>query len=202
MDQSDGRLTELFGVVDLPTQGEVGVRSVHAGTSPSVSPATGQNPLSFVLTNRGVNACVLDGYPTVALLDARGKRLPFRISHSGDQMVTPHPPVAVRVLPRRSAFFVLNKYRCDLGDGKVVKRLRLGLPGVHTSARLTVMLPTYGVIAYWVGATLAPQSPSHPSSELSPPRSVTGKSLWPWRDAAYGVKMAAGCLRRRPILGS
>jgi hypothetical protein len=31
---------------------------------------------------------------------------------------------------------------------------------------------------------------------------VVGKSLWPWRDAAYGVKMAAGCLRRRPFLGS
>ena len=34
------------------------------------------------------------------------------------------------------------------------------------------------------------------------PRKCHGKSLWPWRDAAYGVKMAAGCLRRRPLLGS
>ncbi len=115
---------------------------------PDVSPATGQNPLSFVLTNRGAKACVLDGYPTVALLDARGKRLPFRISHGGDQMVTSRPPVAVRMLPRRSAFFVLNKYRCDLGSLKVAKTLRVGFPGVHTSARLRATLPPYGVIGY------------------------------------------------------
>jgi hypothetical protein len=113
-----------------------------------LSPATGQNPLSIVLTNRSARPCVIYGYPAIAFVDAHGKRLPFRVSNSGDQMVTSRPPVAVRVLPRRSAFFVLNKYRCDRGNLKVAKKLRVALPGVHTSARLPLAIPTYPVIAY------------------------------------------------------
>jgi hypothetical protein len=113
-----------------------------------LSPATGQNPLTVVLTNRGANPCTVNGYPTVALVDAGGKRLPFRVSHSGDQMVTPRPPVAVRVLPRRSAFFVLNKYRCDLGALEEARKLRVALPGVHTTARLTLTIASYLFIAY------------------------------------------------------
>jgi Domain of unknown function (DUF4232) len=116
-----------------------------------VSAATGQNPLSVALTNRSATPCVVNGYPTVALLDAHGKRLPFRVSHSGDQMVTSRPPVAVRLLPRRSAFFVLNKYRCDLGNLKVAKKLRVALPDVRTPARLTVAIPMYPVIGYCGG---------------------------------------------------
>ena len=34
----------------------------------------------------------------------------------------------------------------------------------------------------------APRLPASPSLDFD------GKSPWPWRDAAYGVKMAAGCL--------
>jgi hypothetical protein len=113
-----------------------------------VSPATGQNPLSFVLTNRSAKPCVVKGYPTIALINAHGQRLPFRVSHNGDQMVTSRPPVAVRVLPRRAAFFVLNKYRCDVGSLNVAKKLRVALPGVRTSARLTVAIPMNPVIAY------------------------------------------------------
>jgi hypothetical protein len=73
--------------------------------SAQISPATGQNPISIALTNEGTEVCLLYGYPTVALLDASGKRLPFRISHSGDQMITSRRPVAVRLAPRQSAFF-------------------------------------------------------------------------------------------------
>lgn len=121
---------------------------LRIGNGAQVSPATGQNPLSIVLTNRSAKPCVVKGYPTLALMEAHGKRLPFRVSHSGDQMVTSRPPVAVRILRRRSAFFVLNKYRCDLGNLNVAKKLRVALPGVDTSARLTVAIPTYPVIAY------------------------------------------------------
>jgi hypothetical protein len=113
-----------------------------------VSAATGQNPLSAVLTNRSGKPCVVKGYPTLVFLDAHGKRLPFRVSHRGDQVVTSDPPVAVRVLPRRSAFFVLNKYRCDLGNLEVARKLRVALPGVYASSRLTMAIPTYPVIAY------------------------------------------------------
>jgi hypothetical protein len=115
---------------------------------PEVSPATGQNPLSIVLTNRSAKPCMVKGYPAIAFVDAHGKRLPFRVSHRGDQMVTSRPPVAVWVRPHRSAFFVLNKYRCDLGNLAVAKKLRVALPGSQTSARLVLAIPTYPVIAY------------------------------------------------------
>jgi Domain of unknown function (DUF4232) len=137
---------------------------------PDVSPATGQTPLSFVLTNRSAKPCVVKGYPTIALINAQGKRLPFRVRHNGDQMVTSRPPVAVRVLPRRSAFFVLNKYRCDLGDLNVAKRLRVALPGVRTSALLTLAIPMYPIIGY-CGATdpgsIVTVSPFEPSVEAA-----------------------------------
>jgi hypothetical protein len=113
-----------------------------------VSPATGQNPLSIVLTNRSAKPCMVKGYPAIAFVDAHGKRLPFRVSNRGDQMVTSRPPVAVRVRPRRSAFFVLNKYRCDLGNLAMAKKLRVALPGIQKSARLVLAIPTYPVIAY------------------------------------------------------
>jgi hypothetical protein len=119
---------------------------LEIANGPDISPATGQNPLSFLVTYRGLKACELDGYPTVALLDGRGRRLPFRISHKGDQMVTSRRPVALRVLPRQSAFLVINKYRCDLGDLRVAKRVRVGLPG--EAGRLMLVLPGPGVIGY------------------------------------------------------
>jgi Protein of unknown function (DUF4232) len=111
-----------------------------------MSPATGQRPLPLVFINRGAKVCVLDGYPSVAFLDAHERRLPFRISHKGDQMVTSRLPVAVRVAPGRSAVFLVNKYRCDRRNLRVAKKLRIGLPG--PSARFTVVIPTYPVIAY------------------------------------------------------
>jgi Domain of unknown function (DUF4232) len=120
---------------------------LRISNGPEVSATTGQNPLSFVLTNRGAAPCVVNGYPNVAFLDAQGRRLPFAVSHRGDQMVTSGRPVAVRILPRRSAFFIVNKYRCDLGDLRVAKKLRTGLPSVSTSAWLTV-IPRYPLIAY------------------------------------------------------
>jgi len=95
---------------------------------PEVSAATGQNPLSIVLTNRSAKPCVVKGYPAIAFVDVHGKRLPFRVSHRRDQMVTSRPPVAVWVRPHRSAFFVLNKYRCDLGNLAVGRNCALPFP--------------------------------------------------------------------------
>jgi hypothetical protein len=100
-----------------------------------------------MLRNRGAKPCVLDGYPAVALINAHGKQLAFRVRHRGDQLVTSRQPVAVRVRPDPSAFFVLNKYRCDRGNLEAARKLRVGLPGVP-SARLELALPTYPIIGY------------------------------------------------------
>jgi hypothetical protein len=104
----------------------------HVGIAPGpeISPATGQNPLALVLTNRGPE-CVLDGYPAVALLDARDDVLPFVVSHLGDQQVTDRPPVEVRLQRGDTAYFMLNKYRCDLGTVRTARVLLARLPGAR-----------------------------------------------------------------------
>lgn len=131
---------------------------------PEVSPATGQNPLALRLTNRGQRPCVLHGYPTIAFTDERGP-IPFSIGHGGDQMVTPRRPTRVVVRAGRSAFVLVNKYRCDLGDVRLARTLRLGLPG-RKSPQLLLALRPYPRIGYCgkgdAGSTVV-TSPFEPS---------------------------------------
>jgi hypothetical protein len=69
------------------------------------------------------------GYPTIRLIDRAGRVQPFRIAHSGDQMVTNRKPRTIRLRPGGSALVMLNQYRCDLGGVTVSRELQLGLPG-------------------------------------------------------------------------
>lgn len=111
-----------------------------------ISPGTGQNPLTLRLTNRAQRPCVLHGYPTIAFMDERGS-IPFRIRRGGDQMIAPQRPRRVLVRAGRSAFVIVNTFRCDLGDVRVARTLRFGLPG-RTSSRLSLALPAYPRITY------------------------------------------------------
>ena len=130
----------------------------------AISPATGQNPLTLRLRNRGPNACVLFGYPAISLADRRGA-IPFAIRRVGDQMVTARRPTPVLVHVRGTVFVVLNKYRCDLGDRRLARTLRLGFPG-DASRRLALALPPYPRMGYCgkgdAGSTVA-TSPFEPS---------------------------------------
>ena len=114
-----------------------------------ISPATGQNPVVVAVTHRGSKVCVLKGHPTLTLLDARDRPLPFRISHRRDQMVTHIRAFAVRLQPGRSAYFVLNKYRCDLGSTATARKLRVNLPGGRT--KFSLRLPRHPVLGYCRG---------------------------------------------------
>ena len=130
----------------------------------AISPATGQNPLTLRLRNRGPNACVLLGYPAISLADRRGA-IPFAIRRGGDQMVTARRPTPVLVRVRGSAFVVLNKYRCDVGVRRLARTLRLGFPR-DASRRLALALPPYPRMGYCgngdAGSTLT-TSPFEPS---------------------------------------
>ena len=95
------------------------------GLGPAVTPGTGQRPLALRLVNRGRATCHLRGYPSVVLEDRAG-RIPFVVSHRGDQMVTNKRPVPVVVTPGRAAFVLLNHYRCDRGDLRTATLLRIG----------------------------------------------------------------------------
>ena len=133
---------------DPDANGRCRASHVRGALSWTITAATGQTPVAVVVTNRSGKTFSLKGYPRVDLLDGSGTRLPLRISHRGDQMVTWRPPVLVRVRPRRSAFFVLNKYRCDRRNANTAATLRVALPGHGTSARLTFRLPTSPMLGY------------------------------------------------------
>jgi hypothetical protein len=110
------------------------------------SEATGQNSRMLALTNRSSTTCSLDGYPTIALIDEGGKRLPFRYRNGGDQMVTARPPAVVTLAPGSSAYALINKYRCDVRDRSIVASITLTPPGDLASLRLP--LRGYPIIAY------------------------------------------------------
>jgi uncharacterized protein DUF4232 len=118
-----------------------------------VTPATGHNPFTIHLTNRGSQPCVVNGYPAVSFDDGRGS-LPFVVNHGGDQQVTSRPPEPVSVRPGGTAFVVMQKYRCDLGKLRAASSLRLALPGGVPSAGAVVDLGSLGRrIAYCKGGS-------------------------------------------------
>lgn len=110
------------------------------------SEPTGQHTAPLAITRTGTSACALNGYPTVSLLDAHSHRLPFRYSHRGDLVVAAHHPRTVHVAGHGSAFFLLDKYRCDVRDTGIARWLRVTLPGVR--GRLVLHLPHYPILDY------------------------------------------------------
>ena len=130
------------------------------------SEKTGQHSLTIRLTNSGRAPCLLDGYPTVALKDARGV-LPFRISHRGDTMIAGHRPRPLTVRGGGRAYVVINKYRCDLGDRRVARTLVLRLPRA-ASRHLVLGIPPGYIFGYCAGAgsTMAVSRSRRPSALL------------------------------------
>jgi Protein of unknown function (DUF4232) len=107
---------------------------------------TGQHTAPVVLKRLGSTPCTIAGYPRVVLLNVHRQPLGFRYSHRGDLVVAPRPPHPVHVGANGSAFFLLNKYRCDIRALSAARWLRVTLPGV--SGALTLRLPHYPIIDY------------------------------------------------------
>ena len=132
----------------LPRPAACHASNLRIAPDARISAATGQNPVSFRLTNRSATPCVLNGYPRVVFLDDHGTRVPFVINYSGGQMVSSEAPRPVRVLPGRSAFFVLDKYRCDTGSKRAATAVSLRLPGDPTGEPLLVATPDNRSVAF------------------------------------------------------
>jgi Protein of unknown function (DUF4232) len=100
-----------------------------------VDEATGQRSLLLQLRNLATHACRLRGYPVVELRPKSGLPLPFRYRDAGDQIVTSRRPRRVILAPASSAFALINKYRCDLGERSIAAQIdvvpRNGQPGLH-----------------------------------------------------------------------
>jgi Protein of unknown function (DUF4232) len=110
------------------------IASLSVRRAQDVSPTTGANPLALRFVNRGASACVLEGYPIVVLRDANGV-IPFAYRHRGDVMVTPRAPRPVLLRVGGSAYVLLDKFRCDVGDRRVSKSVQIGLKGSSSRSR-------------------------------------------------------------------
>jgi hypothetical protein len=101
---------------------------------------TGQHTVPLAVTRTGGQPCTLDGYPRVVLLNSQRQRLAFSYNHH-DQVVTTHPPHPVQVAGHGSAFFMIDKYRCDIRAQSAARWVRVKLPGV--SGWLVTQLRNY-----------------------------------------------------------
>jgi hypothetical protein len=99
----------------------------------SVSPQdwsepTGRHTRTIVLANTSGRACTVEGYPSVTFLDRHGRSLPFAITHEGG-VVAGRPPRPVAIPRAGSAFLVVDRYRCDLGETVSARKIVVVLPG-------------------------------------------------------------------------
>jgi len=107
-----------------------------------ISPQTGENAQAFALMNRGPRACVLIGYPRVALMSAGGRVLRFRYRHGGGYVSAARPrQVRLRGDGGR-AYFVVAKYRCDLGVGADADAHVIWVRSPNQRRRLSVAIRT------------------------------------------------------------
>ena len=126
---------------------------------PVLVPMTGEHGGYFALVNVGRTACTLDGYPSVALTDNAGAILPFRYVHHGSIYVTKAAPRRVLLPPGASAFVLVAKYRCDLGDSRDAAAIQLTLLGSADptmTLRFSAGLPGIAALAYCKGGPDGP----------------------------------------------
>ncbi len=111
-----------------------------------VSEASGQNSRLLSFTNDSSAACLLAGYPGIALSTPAGKSLPFAYHDRGDQMVTSLAPRSFVLVPGRTAYALINKYRCDVGNLSTARSIEVSLPG--STAAFRRKLARYPFIGY------------------------------------------------------
>jgi hypothetical protein len=127
------------------------------GFGGQVSPATGENPLVLTLTNKSAKYCQLLGYPTVRFYTATGRVLPFAYSHVS-QYFPRIVPRLVGLRPGTRGYFVVAKYRCDVGDlmtPSVIKVALAATAGASLSRRVPPS-PGVGVLTYCKGGVNDP----------------------------------------------
>ena len=111
-------------------------RMLRLSLGPDVSPMTGEHAYLFELTDRSAGSCVLQGYPGIRLIH-HASTLAF-VYRQGGGYVTQHKPKRVTLNPRSRAYFLVAKYRCDVGDLRTTTAIRVALPSIggHLTLRL------------------------------------------------------------------
>jgi hypothetical protein len=126
----------------------------------AVSAQLGEDAFTITLTNVSTRTCQIHGYPTVRFYTSAGRLLTFAYSHSS-QYFRHRPPRLVTLAPRDHAYFLVAKYRCDLGDRYVSSFFYLiapyttGAPTVE-HARGDGLGAGVGVMDYCKGSSRGP----------------------------------------------
>ena len=109
--------------------------------------ATGTTITSATVLLVAGEACTLEGFPQVRLLDAQGRRLPLAYHH------TKQPSRPVVLTRDEPAVLTLSKYRCDLASSsRSTGSARIVLPGLATRR----VVPAADLLPI-----CAPRDPSH-----------------------------------------
>lgn len=102
--------------------------NLSLGFGDRVSSMTGEHGMIYTLMNRGKIACRLYGYPGVSLYDNKGHLLPFKYTRSVSQYMMHVVPKAVTLRPGNRAYFLVAKYRCDIGIARESATIRVYPP--------------------------------------------------------------------------
>ena len=102
--------------------------NLSLGFGERVSSMTGEDGVIYTLTNKGKFACKLYGYPGISLYDHKGQLLPFRYTRSKSQYMTHSAPTTVRLRRGNRAYFLVAKYRCDIGIARESATIRVYPP--------------------------------------------------------------------------
>ena len=128
-------LVIMLGLVGTPSQASIrtpacSTMNLSLGFGERVSAMTGEAATLFTLTNRGKSTCHLFGHPGVSFYDSKGRVLPFRYTWTGTQYVAHTAPKMVVLPPGARAYFLVAKYRCDIGIAMVAKTIRVYPPNM------------------------------------------------------------------------
>jgi hypothetical protein len=102
--------------------------NLSLGLGERVSAMTGEHGVIYTLTNEGKFACRLHGYPGISLYDHKAQLLLFRYTRSKSQYMTRSAPTTVTLRPGNRAYFLVAKYRCDIGIARDSATIRVYPP--------------------------------------------------------------------------
>jgi hypothetical protein len=130
------------------TLGRCAAGSLALAVDAPISPETGENAQVLALRNRGRGTCVLIGYPRVALMGGGGRILPFRYRHGGRYVTSARPrPVRLRGGGGR-VYFIVAKYRCDLGISADARTIRVRPPRIGGALHMALRTGGYPTFGY------------------------------------------------------
>jgi hypothetical protein len=122
----------------------------------AVSAITGEEAFTITITNVSGRRCQLRGYPTVRFYTSAGRLLTFSYVHTSLYFKNQSPKL-VNLAAHGHAYFIVAKYRCDLGQRYLSSFFYLLAPGTSGAPTVEhVAGDQPGVMPYCDGSSRGP----------------------------------------------